>query len=111
MSQKSGAWGLGLGSKRESKTDPKQLPPYHVVLLNDNEHTYEYVIRLLNTVFSYPEHKGFQLAKKVDEANRAIVFTTHKELAELKREQIQSFGVDPRISSCKGSMTAIIEQA
>jgi ATP-dependent Clp protease adaptor protein ClpS len=90
---------------------PQQLPPYNVVLLNDEDHTYEYVIQLLRTVFAYSEEKGFQLAKCVDEQQRAIVFTTHKELAELKREQIQSHGTDPRVASCKGSMSAIIEPA
>ena len=97
--------------RRIRKRQPQQLPPYHVVLLDDNDHTYEYVIQLLRTVFAYPEQKGFELAKCVDENQRAIVFTTHKELAELKREQIQSFGSDHRVASCKGSMSAIIEPA
>ena len=50
-----------------------------------------------------------ELTNAVDQANRAIVFTSHKELAELKREQIQGFGTDHRIASCKGSMSAILE--
>ncbi len=123
MFEKSESKTAGLSTKQPAKADPKssrktdqknkpkQLPPYNVVLLNDNEHTYEYVIQLLRTVFSYPEAKGYQLAKQVDHANRAIVATTHRELAELKRDQIQTFGADPRISSCKGSMSAIIEPA
>ena len=99
------------GSQSDTKRQPQQLPPYNVVLLNDNDHTYEYVIQLLRTVFAYPEEKGFQLAKCVDVNERAIVLTTHRELAELKREQIQSFGTDHRVASCKGSMSAIIEPA
>jgi ATP-dependent Clp protease adaptor protein ClpS len=121
MSQKSGIFGFGLHGKQstvakespasDTKRAPQQLPPYNVVLLNDNDHTYEYVIQLLRTVFAYPEEKGFQIAKTVDESSRAVVFTTHKELAELKREQIHAFGTDHRISSCRGSMSAIIEPA
>jgi ATP-dependent Clp protease adaptor protein ClpS len=95
----------------DGKRQPQQLPPYNVILLNDDDHTYEYVIHLLQSVFAYPQAKGFQLAKVVDESKRAIVFTTHRELAELKREQIQAFGADHRIASCKGSMSAIIEPA
>ncbi|HWE95911.1 MAG TPA: ATP-dependent Clp protease adaptor ClpS [Tepidisphaeraceae bacterium] len=97
--------------KSSQKEKPNQLPPYNVVLMNDDDHTYDYVIQMLRSVFGYPDERGYQLAKVVDEAGRAIVLTTHKELAELKREQIQSFGTDHRITACKGSMSAIIEPA
>jgi ATP-dependent Clp protease adaptor protein ClpS len=98
-------------TRTNTRRKPNQLPPFNVVLMNDNDHTYDYVIQMLRSVFGYPEERGYQLAKVVDEAGRAIVLTTHKELAELKREQIQSFGTDHRISTCKGSMSAIIEPA
>lgn len=118
MPQKTGMFRFGKKAamaaeapKEQTRQQPQQLPPYNVILLNDNDHTYEYVIQLLRSVFAYPEEKGLQLAKAVDECSRAIVFTTHKELAELKREQIQAFGADHRISSCRGSMSAIIEPA
>lgn len=52
-----------------------------------------------------------QVAKTVDTEGRAILMTTHKELAELKRDQIHAFGRDPRIMSCAGSMSAEIEPA
>jgi ATP-dependent Clp protease adaptor protein ClpS len=108
-------WGSGNQTatepKRETKRQPKQLPPYHVVLMNDDDHTYEYVIQMLRAVFAYSEEKGYQLAKQVDDAGQAVVFTSHREYAELKREQIHSYGADFRISSCKGSMSAIIQPA
>jgi ATP-dependent Clp protease adaptor protein ClpS len=90
---------------------PKQLPPYHVVLLDDDDHTYEYVIEMLRAIFGYAIEKGFKLAEEVDSQGRVIVFTTHKELAELKRDQIMAYGIDARIASCQGSMTAVIEPA
>src|SRR4051794_18534220 len=93
------------------KNKPKQLPPYHVVLLDDDDHTYAYVIEMLKAVFAYADEKGYQLAKEVDAKGRVIVLTTHKEKAELKRDQIHAFGADYRIASCKGSMTATIEPA
>ena len=88
---------------------PKQLPPFNVVLLDDDDHTYEYVIEMLGKVFSYPKEKAFQLAKEVDSSGRVIVLTTHKERAELKRDQILAYGRDFRIAACQGSMSAIIE--
>jgi ATP-dependent Clp protease adaptor protein ClpS len=42
---------------------------------------------------------------------RAIVLTTTKEHAELKRDQIHAFGPDPLLPRSKGSMSAIIEPA
>ncbi len=98
-------------AKPARRRKPKQLPPFNVVLLDDDDHSYEYVIEMLQSVFAYPAERGFQLAKEVDSTGRVIVMTTHKELAELKRDQIVSFGADPRISRCKGSMQAIVEPA
>ena len=93
------------------KRKPKKLPPYNVVLLNDDDHTYEYVIEMLGVLFGYGLEKAFQLAKEVDENDRVIVYTTHRELAELKRDQIHAYGTDPRIEMCRGGMSAIIEPA
>lgn len=96
--------------KRRPKK-PKQLPPWHVILLDDNDHSYEYVIEMLKAIFGYEEPKGYVLAKEVDSKGRVIVYTTHRELAELKREQIHAFGGDWRVATCKGSMSAMIEPA
>ena len=89
----------------------KRQPPYHVVLLNDDDHSYQYVILMLKELFGHPIEKGFQLAEEVDRTGRAIVWTTTKEHAELKQEQIHAFGPDPTIDRCQGSMTAVIEPA
>ena len=98
-------------AKPREDSKPKQLPPYNVVLFNDEEHTYEYVIQMVRSVFGYSEERGYQLAKEVDNSGRAILMTTHRELAELKREQVLAYGTDIRIAECKGSMSAIIEPA
>ena len=95
--------------EQEQKT--KRQPPYNVILLNDDDHTYEYVIELLKALFGHPIEKGFQLAKVVDTQGKAIVCTTSLERAELKRDQIHAYGPDPRIPRCKGSMSAVIEPA
>jgi ATP-dependent Clp protease adaptor protein ClpS len=51
------------------------------------------------------------MACEVDRAGRVIVETTTRERAELKRDQIHSYGADWRISHCRGSMSAIVEPA
>jgi ATP-dependent Clp protease adaptor protein ClpS len=95
----------------EQEQRTKRQPPYHVVLLNDDDHTYDYVIEMLRALFGHPVEKGYQLAKQVDTQGRAIVLTTSLEHAELKRDQIHAYGPDPRLPRCKGSMTAELEAA
>ena len=97
----------------EEKTDAKtkRQPPYHVILLNDDDHTYQYVIHMLQAPFGHPQERGYQMAKEVDTKGRVIVDTTSLERAELKRDQIHAFGPDPLIPRCKGSMSATIEPA
>ena len=87
------------------------LPPYNVVLLDDDDHSYEYVILMLKKVFGHPIEKGYEMAQEVDARGRVVVATTNLEQAELKREQIQAFGPDPLIPRCKGSMSATVEPA
>ena len=95
--------------KQEQKTEG--LPPYNVVLLDDDDHSYEYVILMLRKIFGHSIEKGYEMAQEVDATGRVVVATTNLELAELKRDQIQTFGPDPLIPRCKGSMSATVEPA
>ncbi|MFP6677092.1 MAG: ATP-dependent Clp protease adaptor ClpS [Pirellulaceae bacterium] len=88
---------------------PKRQPRYSVILWDDNDHSYEYVIRMMQRVFGHQIEMGFKIAKEVDSAGRAICLTTTKEHAELKMEQIHSYGKDDLIARCKGSMSSTIE--
>lgn len=85
------------------------MPRYNVVLLNDDDHTYEYVIRMLGELFGHSEQKAYLMAKEVDNVGRVIVLTTTKEHAELKRDQIHAYGPDPLLERSAGSMSAVIE--
>jgi len=87
------------------------LTPWNVVLLDDDDHTYEYVIDMLQRLFGHSLPAAYLMAKEVDTAGRVVVFTTHRERAELERDRVHNFGADPRIPRCKGSMSAIIEPA
>jgi ATP-dependent Clp protease adaptor protein ClpS len=99
-------------TRPEDRSDkPAQSPWWNVVLLDDDDHSYEYVICMMQTVFAKPIERAFQMAKEVDSTGRVICATVHKELAELKRDQILAFGRDPLIARCKGSMSAEIEPA
>ena len=97
--------------KEKTEAKPKTQPPYHVILLNDDDHTFEYVVLMLQKLFGHPPEKGFQMAVEVHTKGRVIVDTTTMERAELKRDQIHAYGPDPNIPRCQGSMSAEIEPA
>jgi ATP-dependent Clp protease adaptor protein ClpS len=98
---------------RDTELDarPRRQPPYHVVLIDDDDHSYQYVIALLKTVFGYPAERGYQLAEQVDGDGRVILLTTTLEHAELKRDQIHGYGPDRMLTRSKGSMRAVLEPA
>ena len=96
--------------KREKRArKPKRQPRYHVILWDDDDHSYEYVIVMMKKLFGYDVQRGYQIATQVDREGRAICLTTTREHAELKRDQIHAFGRDSLITRCAGSMTASIE--
>jgi ATP-dependent Clp protease adaptor protein ClpS len=95
--------------KKGSK--PKTLPPYHVLLLDDQDHTHEYVVEMMRALFGYAVERGYRIAEEVDRRKKAVVFTAHRELAELKRDQIHAYGTDMRVATCAGSMTAVVVPA
>ncbi len=96
-------------TKKATKQDPKILPPYNVVLLDDDDHSYEYVVMMLCKLFGHSPQSALLMACEVDATGRVIVETTTKERAEFKQEQIHAYGPDPLIERSAGSMSAIIE--
>lgn len=97
--------------KIDPKRKPKQPTPWHVVLHDDDDHSYLYVMRMLQHLFIKGFEESFLMAQRVDTQGRVICETCHKERAEFKRDQILSYGADILIARCKGSMTATIEPA
>ena len=87
------------------------MPRYNVVLIDDNDHTYDYVIEMLNKIFGHSKKTAFEMACEVDFAGRVIVYTASKEEAEFKKNQIISYGPDWRLERSKCSMAAVIEVA
>lgn len=96
---------------QEHRAATLEAPLYHVVLLDDDDHTYEYVIRMLAAVFRLDPDQGMAHAREVDRTGRTIVLTAGLEVAELKQEQIHAFGPDPLLPRSKGSMSAVLEPA
>ncbi|MEW4566507.1 ATP-dependent Clp protease adaptor ClpS [Tautonia sp. JC769] len=95
----------------EGETETRRQPPYNVIILNDEEHTFDYVIELLCKIFRHSLARAQELTWRIHLTGRAVVLTTHKELAELKRDQVLSYGPDPRMSISKGPLDCFIEPA
>jgi ATP-dependent Clp protease adaptor protein ClpS len=99
--------GTGTGTWTENRGD--ETPLYRVVLLDDDEHTYEYVIEMLCTIFFLSAETAYKHACEVDAMGRTVVIVCEKEQAEFGRDQIHAYGADPRMEVSKGSMSAIVE--
>ena len=95
--------------KREPKRKKRRVPRYNVVLWDSDDHTYEYVERMLRELFGHTPEECHKMAETVDTQGKVIVLTTTKEHAELKRDQILAYGKDDNIRNCKGSMHSTIE--
>jgi ATP-dependent Clp protease adaptor protein ClpS len=69
----------------------KLLPPYNVILHNDDVHTFDEVARALNKVVGVSLKRGYELADIVHNNGNAIVATCRKEQAELYRERLEGY--------------------
>jgi len=98
----------GLTPSLQDQQEQEHGRLFHVVLLDDDEHTYDYVIEMLQKLFFFPLETAFQHAVEVDTTGRTVVITCALPEAEFGRDQIQAYGADPRMPRSKGSMTAIL---
>ena len=87
------------------------VPLYSVVLLDDNDHTYDYVIEMLQTIFIFTTEQAYRHAEEVDRSGRTVLITCERPQAEFARDQIHGYGPDWRLVRSKGSMSALIEPA
>jgi ATP-dependent Clp protease adaptor protein ClpS len=82
--------------ENETSTDQKTdfLKQWHVVLLNTDDHTFEFVVTLIMTVFNKDADEAYAHTIQIHKEGRSILATTHRERAELYKEQVHAFGAD-----------------
>lgn len=95
--------------KAKEAIQPRRQPAYNVVLLDDNDHSFPYVVEMLSRLFGHSRQRAWHLARQVDSLGRAVIDTTTLERAELKQMQIHEYGPDWRVDRPRGSMSALIE--
>ncbi len=81
-------------TKPAPATRTKRQPQYTVIVLDDDLHTFEYVVETLCRICGHSVDAAFQLAVEIDAKGLAAVWTGAMEVAELKRDQILGFGPD-----------------
>ena len=91
--------------------ESSKTPLYRVVLLDDDDHTYDYVIEMLQKIFIFTAEQALRHAQEVDSMGRTVLITCELPEAEFARDQVQSYGRDWRLPRSKGSMSAIVEPA
>ncbi len=64
---------------------------------------------MLGAVLGHSFELALRMAREVHASGRVIVATVHKELAELRQQQIEEYGPDKRVPECRVSMRATIE--
>lgn len=102
--------GTQVAPELAQDTETRLAPLFHVILFDDQEHTYEYVIEMVTRIFRKPWGRALEHAVEVDRTGRTILATCALEVAELRRDQIRGFGGDFRLGSVN-SMQAVVEQA
>lgn len=95
----------------DTSTEQRLEKLYHVILLNDEDHTYDYVVEMIQKIFGATESRAFSRAVEVDTKGTTILLTCKLEKAELKRDQVHAYGPDPLLARSVGSMAAVVEPA
>jgi ATP-dependent Clp protease adaptor protein ClpS len=103
--------GPALDTDVENVSKDELAKLYHVIILNDEEHTFDYVIEMLQTIFKMPYATAEAHTMEAHTTGSSIVLTTHLEEAEQKRDQVHAYGPDWRMPNSRGSVAALIEPA
>ena len=82
--------GVATKTREQEETGVKLLPPYNVILDNDDHHSFEFVMEVLRKVLGCTEQRAFQLTEQAHTKGRAIIWSGSKEVAELKVEQVHT---------------------
>jgi ATP-dependent Clp protease adaptor protein ClpS len=95
----------------ENVTEERLEKLYHVIMLNDDEHTFDYVIEMLQKIFRFSYAEAMAHTMEADSTGSSILITCELKKAEQKRDQIHAHGPDWRLPHSRGSVTALVEPA
>lgn len=90
-------------------TETRTQKAFKVVLFNDEDHTYDYVVEMLTHVCRMAKEQAFRCAVEVDMEGRTIVhYGSHEECARISA-QITSYGPDHRLMRSRSGMNSEVQ--
>jgi len=81
------------GAPAPQKTPPRMLPPFKVLLHNDDINSLDHVVETIVELTSLNEQDAKLRTEEADKTGVALLLVTHKERAELYRDQFSSKGL------------------
>src|SRR3954451_2367966 len=84
---------VGTTTKTEPRdeTRTRRIPPYNVILENDDHHSMEFVVEVLQKSLGFSVERAVEHMMQAHSTGRSVVYTGPKEVAELKMDQILTF--------------------
>jgi ATP-dependent Clp protease adaptor protein ClpS len=95
----------------DKDTSPEYEQVYHLIILNDEDHTIDYVVEMLQVAVGLSEPAALARTLEADRTGSSIVYTCGLEEAEGKRDRIHAYGPDWRLPRSRGSVAALVEPA
>ena len=90
---------LQVETEERIRLRAKLLPPYNVILFNDDYNSMDYVVAvLLHTINTLTQAEAEQIMLTAHLMGSAIVITCPKETAEFYQERILSYGLTATIA-------------
>jgi ATP-dependent Clp protease adaptor protein ClpS len=100
--QQQGATATKAAPKTTPKPKPPQpLPPWKVLLHNDDKNDMEYVVETIVSLTPLNQEAAVVRTLEAHETGVALLLTTHKERAELYRDQFGSKGLTVTIEAAE----------
>jgi ATP-dependent Clp protease adaptor protein ClpS len=88
--------------KTPKKKPPQHLPPWKVLLHNDDKNSVDFVIETIMELTPLKKQDAELRTKEADRTGVALLLTTHKERAELYKDQFESKGLTVTIEPAEG---------
>ena len=79
--------------KAPHKRPPQPMPPWKVLLHNDDKNDIGFVVKTIMELTPLDENEAKERTDEANESGVALLLTTHKERAELYQEQFTSKGL------------------
>lgn len=87
--------------KQPAKKPPKPLPPWRVLLHNDDKNDIEFVVETIVTLTPLNQQDAELRTVEAHETGVALLLVTHRERAELYKDQFQSKGLTVTIEAAE----------